>query len=153
MAEAQLFSKRELKFLDELNARSVRYLVVGLAAAAVQGAPIVTQDVDLWIEKLNDKEFLAAVRKVGGAFVPRIGHNPPMLAGKGLELFDLVVHVHGLEEFDHEYQQCVRETLGSTEVTLLSLEQIIKSKKALNRAKDKLVIPVLEDALRANRGS
>lgn len=148
MAEVPLFSKKELRFLEELNKSGARYLLVGLAAAALQGAPIVTQDIDLWIEDLQSAEFRDAVSEVRGTFVPSFGHNPPMLAGKGLELFDLVVHVHGLGSFEEEYQKCVRENLGGVSVPLLSLPQIIKSKKALNREKDRLVLPVLEDALR-----
>jgi hypothetical protein len=34
--------------------RKVKFMVVGLSAATLQGAPVVTQDVDLWFEKLGD---------------------------------------------------------------------------------------------------
>jgi hypothetical protein len=40
-------SKSELAFLAALHHRSVRYMMVGLGAAALQGAVIVTQDIDL----------------------------------------------------------------------------------------------------------
>jgi hypothetical protein len=36
----------ELRFLEALLTRRVRFMVVGLSAAAMQGAPVVTQDVD-----------------------------------------------------------------------------------------------------------
>jgi hypothetical protein len=39
--------------VEELNRRGVRYLVVGVAAAVLQGATTATQDVDLWFEALE----------------------------------------------------------------------------------------------------
>lgn len=52
----------ELRFLRALLRRKVRFMVVGLSAAVLQGAPVVTQDVDLWFEDLNDRAF---VRRCG----------------------------------------------------------------------------------------
>jgi hypothetical protein len=47
-------SESELRFLGALVRRKVRFMVVGLSAAALQGAPVVTEDIDLWFENLND---------------------------------------------------------------------------------------------------
>jgi hypothetical protein len=41
--------------------------VVGWSAAALQGAPVVTQDVDLWFEDLNDPRIGEALRDVDAA--------------------------------------------------------------------------------------
>ena len=43
MAELPLFGEREIA----LRASQVDFLVVGLSAAALQGVPVVTRDVDL----------------------------------------------------------------------------------------------------------
>jgi hypothetical protein len=53
--------------MRELVNHQVRFLMVGLSAAALQGAPVVTQDVDLWFERLDDPNLTAALRQVGGA--------------------------------------------------------------------------------------
>jgi hypothetical protein len=68
-----------------------------------------------------------------------------------LELFDIVVKVSGLGEFDKERKNCIEADLGGVKVPVLKLERIIKSKESLGREKDKLAIPVLKDALKVIR--
>ena len=57
--------------------------------------------------------------------------------------------MHGLGAFEKEKKHTVYITLGRTRVMVRKLERIIKSKKATGRQKDKLVLPVLSDALTA----
>ena len=70
-----------------------------------------------------------------------------MFTGDAVNLFDIVVHMHGLGEFEKEKKHALKITLGKTKIMVLALERIIKSKKATGRQKDKLVMPVLSDAL------
>lgn len=140
-------SENELRFLRALLRRKVRFMVVGLSAAALQGAPVVTQDVDLWFEDLSDPHIRDALQDVGAAYIPPSHLNPPMFAGGGVELFDIVLTMHGLDTFAEEVRQCVEVSLGRQKLKVLSLDRILTSKRAANRAKDRLVIPVLEDAL------
>jgi hypothetical protein len=142
-----IFTAEEMAFLRELARGDVRFMVVGLSAAALQGAPAVTQDVDLWFRDLSDPRIARALRAVGGAYVPPIGANPPLFAGEAVELFDIVVAMHGLRSFDEEYAEALPVRLGDIEVMVLPLDRIVASKKALDRPKDRLVIPLLEDVL------
>jgi hypothetical protein len=73
----------ELRLLRALLRRKVNFLVVGLSAAALQGAPVVTQDVDLWFEGLSNPCIREALRDVGAVYVPPSLQNPPMFAGGG----------------------------------------------------------------------
>ena len=75
----------ELRFLRALLRRKVRFMVVGLSAAALQGAPVVTQGVDLWFEDLSDPRIREASREVDAAYVAPSVLNPPMFAGGGIE--------------------------------------------------------------------
>jgi hypothetical protein len=143
------FSESEQRLLQILLKRKVRFMVVGLSAATLQGAPVVTQDVDLWFEDLGEPKISQALQEVGAAYVPPSHLNPPMLAGAGAELFDLVVRMDGLGSFAAEFKNCVTVPLGRQKLKVLSLERILASKIAANRAKDKLTIPVLRDALAA----
>ena len=151
MAEASIFGDRELEFLQELARQKVEFMIVGLSAAALQGAPVVTQDIDLWFRALPDPGLEKALRKVRGAYVPPTAGTGPMLAGKGIELFDIVCTMDGLDEFDKEKKHAVKIPLGRTKVPVLKLERIIASKKAAGREKDRLVLKVLSDALIAIR--
>jgi hypothetical protein len=140
-------STAERRFLLALLRHDVRFMVVGLSAAALQGAPVVTQDVDLWFEDLGDPRLRQALREAGVAYVPPIGRNPPSLAGGGAELFDLVMHMHGLGPFASEVEGCIEVAIGKQRLKVLPLARVLESKRAANRPKDRLVIPVLEDAL------
>jgi hypothetical protein len=73
--------------------------------------------------------------------------NPPMFAGGGTELFDIVLTMDGLGTFDEEMGRCLAVDLDGETVMVLPLERILASKRAANRPKDKLVIPVLEDTI------
>ena len=151
MAAPLPFSESELRLLRVLLQRKVRFMVVGLSAATLQGAPVVTQDVDLWFENLGELKISQALQEVGAAYVPPSNLNPPMLAGAGAELFDIVIRMDGLGTFAEEIKNCVEISLGRQKLKVLSLERILASKMAANRAKDKLTIPVLQDALAATR--
>ena len=149
MAENWIFGDREAEFLKELIRQKVDFMIVGLAAAALQGAPVVTQDVDLWFRDLADTGIAKALKKVHGAYVPPMGHNPPMFAGDAVQLFDIVVRMHGLGAFEEEKEHLLKIPLGRFKVPVLKLERIIASKKAAGRDKDKLAMKVLRDALTA----
>jgi len=143
------FAEDEIRLLTALLRARVRFMVVGLSAAALQGAPVVTQDVDLWFEHLGEPKISRALHKIGAAYVPPSITNPPMLAGHGAELFDIAIKMDGLGTFAEELKNCVVVPLGGQKLKVLSLERILASKIAANRSKDKLTIPVLRDALAA----
>jgi hypothetical protein len=145
------FSESERRLLRALLRCKVRFMVVGLSAATLQGAPVVTQDVDLWFENLGEPKISRALQEIGAAYVPPSINNPPMLAGAGAELFDIVIHMDGLGAFADEIKSCVEIPVGRQKLKVLSLERILVSKLAANRAKDKLTIPVLRDALAATQ--
>jgi hypothetical protein len=146
VAAASIFTEKEQAFLRELVRERVDFMIVGLAAAALQGAPAVTQDIDLWFKDLADPHLREALKRVGGVYIPPTAATPPMLGGKNVALFDIVVTMHGLEGFDREIENAIEVEIGGTKLKVLSLERIIASKKATNREKDRLVLPVLEDA-------
>lgn len=151
MAEKQsALTPQEIAFLRELRRNRVEFLIVGLGAAMLQGAPAVTQDVDLWFRDLGDPGIRRALACVGGAFVPSVGLSPPMFAGQAVELFDVVVRMDGLRSFAAEASNALPVTIERGLVVLvLPLARIIASKRAAGREKDRLVLPILEDALAA----
>ena len=151
MADPLIFGEREIEFLKELVRQKVEFMIVGLSAAALQGAPVVTQAVDLWFKTLPDPGLEAVLKKLDGSYIPPIAGNPPMLAGDGVKLFDIVVRMDGLGAFDDEMEHALKIPLGRTKVPVLPLERIIESKKAAGRTKDTLVLKVLVDAARTLR--
>jgi hypothetical protein len=148
VAEVLPLSEPELRLLESLLRHKIRFLVVGLSAAALQGAPVVTEDVDLWFENLSDPKLMQALVKVGAAYIPPFGYNPPMLGGAGSEPFDIALRMNGVDDFAVEWKRAVAIRVGKLTLKVLPLDRILASKQAANRPKDQLVIPVLQSALR-----
>lgn len=147
MAVQPLFSPAERRVLESLLRHKVNFMVVGLSGAVLHGAPVVTQDIDLWFEALGEPKMIRALREIGAGYIPPFGHNPPLLAGEGTEMFDLVTHMSGLGKFAEELKHARGVRMGNFRVNVLSLERILASKEAANRPKDRLVIPALRDTL------
>ena len=58
----------------------------------------------------------------------------------------IVLATDGLRGFDEEMADSAEIPIGRTKVRVLSLERIIARKKAANREKDRLILPVLQAA-------
>jgi hypothetical protein len=151
VAEVLPLSETELRLLETLLRHKIRFMVVGLSAAALQGAPVVTEDIDLWFDNLSDPKLMQALVKVGAAYIPPFGYNPPMLGGAGSEPFDVVIRMNGLGEFADEWKRALEIKVGKLKLKVLPLERILASKQAANRPKDRRVIPVLQNTLRTLR--
>ena len=139
-------TSEERALLDSFQRHNVRFLIVGLTSAVMQGAHVVTQDIDLWIENLGNEKFVSAVKEVGAFYIPPAitGSNPPMLGPSPYRIFDLVTHMDGLADFESEYEKSETVTLSGLSLQILPLERIIVSKEAANREKDKAVLPILK---------
>lgn len=145
MPKNNIFTDKEAAFLKELVKQGVDFMLVGLGAAALQGAPVVTQDIDLWFKNLSDPNLKKALKKVNGIYVPPIGMHPPTFAGDHLELFDIVLQMDGLDRFQKEEKRTIKIPLGKWKIKVLPLDRIIKSKEAAGREKDKMSLKVLKD--------
>ena len=148
MAEVLPLSENELRLLESLLRHKIRFMVVGLSAAALQGAPVVTEDIDLWFENLSEPKLMQALVSVGAAYIPPFGHNPPMLGGAGSEPFDIALRMNGLDDFAIEWKRALEIKVGKLRLKVLPLARILASKQAANRPKDQRVIPVLQNTLR-----
>ncbi|GMV14570.1 MAG: hypothetical protein HS104_42255 [Polyangiaceae bacterium] len=146
---ALALSPAERKLLEELNRLGVRYLVVGMSAALLQGARGMTEDIDLWFERTDDPRIGEAVRTAGGVWISgNFGMMPPTIGGGELEdRFDVVTHCHGLGDFGVELDSAVEVEVDGVVLKVLPLERIIASKRAANREKDRIALPALETAL------
>ena len=145
----------ELRFLRELVDRRVKFMIVGMSAADLQGAHVGTQDIDLWFETASGKGLDRAARSVGCIFIEARTvmwrSDPPALEGEELERFDIVNRLDGLGDFKREYANSVDSEIEGIPVKLLPLDRIIASKMAADRPKDRVAIPSLLAALEASR--
>lgn len=141
----------ERALLDALSRRGVRFLMIGMGAALLEGAPVATQDIDLWLERYDDERIRDAAVEAGGFWMPGFGMQPPGFGGPGLDRVDVVLTAHGLDPFDVEYARRLELEVDGVRLSILPLDRIIASKKALMRPKDRAQLPVLEATLAAKR--
>lgn len=143
----------------------VEFLVVGGVSAVLQGAPIVTQDLDICYRR--SPENLARLARAMAPLHPKLRGIPAGLPAdvdqhtlrQGTnftlevhgEALDLLAEMSGVGGYDAVVDTAVSIDLGGTLVRALSLENLIASKRAAGRAKDLAVIPVLEETLRMSR--
>jgi len=139
----------ERALLEALNRLGVRYLVVGMSAALLQGARGVTEDIDLWFEATNDPRIGEAAEAAGGFWISgSFGMRPPGFGGAGLDdRFDVVLTAQGLNEFSAEFARARQIDLEGLVVHVLPLDRVLASKRSANRPKDRAQIPALETAL------
>lgn len=142
-------SDAELIFLRELGKNKVRFMVVGMAGAILQGANLGTEDLDLWLSSFVDDGIDTAARAAGGMFAWRA--SPPMITGANLQNLDILRSCKGLGDFESEYSHSLEADIFGVPVRVLPLERIIASKKACNREKDRATMPALKAALLANQ--
>lgn len=147
MAAVKLISRKELEFLRALVDEGVDFMIVGLAAAALQGSSAVTQDIDLWFADRSADNFRRALRNAGVSYVEPSMNNPPLLVGLSAELFDVVAHMHGLGTFEEERGRAKVVKVRGIPLPVLPLDRIIASKEATGRPKDKAILPVLREEL------
>lgn len=141
----------ERTLFQALTALRVRYLIVGMGAALLEGAPGTTQDIDLWLERIDEGQLQEAARRAGGLYTSGFGLQPPAVGGEGLDRIDLVLTASGLESFADEFRNARDYVVDGVALRVLPLERVIVSKRAAHRAKDAAQIPMLEAALAARR--
>jgi len=132
---------------DAFDRHGARYLFIGKSGAILLGFPDTTQDADLFVEKsaANGKALVAAIRELG--FNLNAEQSADIERGKvfvqlknGPFDLDLVFAPDGIENFDAAWQK--RVTVQGFRVC--HPDDIIASKIASNRAKDRESLPRLK---------
>ena len=136
----------ERALFASLNRRQVRFMVVGMGAAVLEGAPFATQDLDLWFEQWSSEGVRQAATDAGGFLISGFGMQPPAFGGTGLDRLDIVLTVHGLADFGAEYAGANEHEIEGVRLRVLPLERVMTSKQATRRPKDLAQLPALEAA-------
>ena len=148
--------------LEVLTRHEVRFVVVGAFSAVVQGYPLPTYDLDVTPARgrANLERLVPALVELDAQLrLPRDERLPFALDVRMLEQsetwtlatnagpLDLVFAPAGTHGYDDLRRDAVEETVGGTRVLLASLRDVIRMKRASNRAKDQAQIPALAETL------
>ncbi len=142
------------------------FVIVGGLSAVLQGAPIVTQDLDVCYRRTP--ENLARVAEALRPFGLRLRNLPEGLPNifdqHSLELgsnftlqlqdgeeFDLLGVMSAIGGYEAIIGRAVEMDVAGHLVKVLSLEDLIRTKRAAGRPKDLAVLPTLEATLQMQR--
>ena len=154
--------------LEVLERHQVRYVVIGGLAAELRGSPYVTRDVDVTParNRANFVKLAAALRELDARLrVP--GLDDPIdipLDERSFDqgttwtyvtkygYLDVALLPDGTRGYDDLRRAATRERLtASVEVPVAALSDVIRSKEAAGREKDRAVLPVLRQVLERTR--
>lgn len=160
MAERGFDPEAILRTLEE---NGVRYVLVGGLAATLHGSPHVTTDVDIAPERSEDnlaalaaalRSLDARIRTEGEPEGIPFDRSPAFLASiTMLNLttrhgnLDLAFEPAGTRGYPDLARHALRITIRGTEIPVASLADVIRSKEAADREKDRLTLPTLRRLL------
>lgn len=143
--------------LGELDRARIEHIVVGLTAAVLLGAPVVTFDLDIVHRRTQDNvDRLLAWLLAHDAYHRldlanrRLPPTRPALLGTGhlnlatdLGKLDVLCELGIGEGYDEIFADTVRVETPDAVVRVLDLPRLIAVKAKANRPKDRAVLPVL----------
>ena len=137
-----------IKLVGIFNKHNVEYLFIGKGGAILYGYPGTTQDIDIFPEKSekNCKSLAEALKELGFDMDTRLeegitqGKDFIQIRGGPFPL-DIIFAPDGIESFDEAQE---RSALVDGRFPCASIDDIIESKKASRRQRDKEELPRLE---------
>jgi hypothetical protein len=153
------------RVIQSLIAHQVDFIIIGANAAIAQGAPLATVDLDLCCRhtKANCERLAQALKpfrpRLRGApeGLPFQCDGPTLFAGSNFTFttdagdVDILGHVTGLGGYEEIVKGAVQIEFLGLRALVMSLEDVIKSKKAAGRTKDKLQLLEIEATLRLRK--
>jgi len=149
------------QMVERLAGGRVEYVVVGMMSGVLQGASLVTRDLDICYRRTpeNLARLASALRDLkphprgfpaNAPFVfdertLRIGCNFTLAIGD--EHLDLLGEMSAIGGYDDIVGDAITVEIAGLQVRLLSLRHLIASKRAAARPKDPAALPVLEALL------
>lgn len=144
--------------IEALSENKVDFVIIGGVAINLHSSAYVTEDFDFCFRR--DRENLKRIVKAFALFNPRLRHFPKDLpfvwddqtlqSGTNFTLetslgdIDLLGEVKGVGNYADVEKELTLMKLFGYDVKVLSIEGLIKAKRAAGRVKDLLVLPELE---------
>ena len=158
---------RPQDILRVLDRHHVRYVLVGGLAAVLHGAAHVTTDVDVVpedaqvnLERLSKalRELDARIRATGEPDGIPFDHSAESLSRvrvwnlqTSMGDLDITFQPSGTRGYDDLRRDVVTMEVRGVEVPVASLADVVRSKEAAGRARDRAVLPALRELLARQR--
>jgi hypothetical protein len=158
---------RPQEIFEALDQHQVRYVLIGGLAAVLHGAAHVTTDVDVVpeeaqknLERLSSalKELDARIRTTGEPDGVPFDHSAESLVRVGVWNLqtskgdlDITFRPSGTRGYDDLSRSVVTMRIRDVDVPVASLADVIRSKEAAGRARDRAALPGLRELLARQR--
>ena len=144
------------EFIGALNARKVRYLVIGAHAVAFHARPRATKDLDVYVDPTtaNARKLRAALGDFFGGTMPSyvdadlLDPDAVIQLGVAPVRIDILSSVDGIESFARAWKRRATGTFGPVPAHYLSLDDLILAKSAAAREQDRADLVSLRRAQR-----
>jgi hypothetical protein len=149
------------RVVSALSNGKVDFIVVGAVSAVLQGAPIVTRDLDLCYRRSSDN--LSRLAEALAPFQLRLRGQPEGVLSifdeRSLQLgmnftleaedesLDLLGEMSAIGGYDTIVGRTIEMDVAGHTVKVLALPDLIRTKRAAGRPKDLAVLPILEATL------
>lgn len=152
------------RIISTLRRHRVRFVLVGGVAAVIEGAPLTTFDLDIVHDRTrsNVRRLLTALAELGAHYRmrrdARLTPTEAALQGNGHHLLmtdygplDVLGIVGNGRDFSALISHTRRRKLAGAFVPVLDLPTQIAVKREVGHLKDRAMIPLLEEVIRAQR--
>ena len=139
-----------VQLFGALQVERIKFMLVGMSAANLQGVLASTVDVDVWIG-LPPRQYVrvinlcrklkATVRSAKKVF---LSDETPV---------DFIYELGGLRDFENEFRRAKKLPFHGLKIPVLPLERICTSKKFAARDKDKLHILLIRQVLKLKKAA
>lgn len=130
------------EFIELLNKNHVRYIVIGGYAVVYHGYVRSTNDIDIWVDTREDniKMLLKALDEFGFSSlnINETDFSPNQIIQLGYppNRIDLITTPAGID-FETCYESKEQVAIDHITVNFIDLENLIKTKRASNRTRDR----------------
>jgi hypothetical protein len=132
------------EFIESLNARRARYLIVGAYAVGFHVRPRATKDIDVWVGPTP-----ANAVRVRAALVDFLGSDAPgitleklvsprtlVVLGVAPVRIDILTSIQGVPSFEAAWRRRAEGRFGAARTHYIALADLLRAKEAAGRPQD-----------------
>ncbi|MGB9721189.1 MAG: nucleotidyltransferase [bacterium] len=143
-----------VRILEALKEVKLEAILVGNAACALQGVPVMTQDIDFFIRDtpLNRKKIARFAK-----YLNLFSLKPDDVLSETIRtlnkkmIVDFVFRLGSRQTFERVRAKSSKIKIGKYYCIVASLEDVLQAKKEANRVKDRAVLKLIEDTIRVKK--
>lgn len=139
------------RVVENLKRAGIDHVVIGMTAAILQGAPLMTQDIDVFVRDtdLTRRKIKKFAELMGGLSLTTPAEPMSrMIRAIGAQIpVDFVFSLSSGKSFESVRSRSKKVDVGGIQFRIASLEDVIRAKEAAGREKDLASLKVLKDTL------